>query len=243
MKLYFAGQGYNKILAKFPKSLKLSSFIDKKDLLNYWELTNDKPLFLDSGAFSAFTRGEKIDLDDYIKFIKENEYRLDVYATLDVIGDYKQTEINTQYMLDKGLNPLPIFHHGSPEKELERLCEKYDYIGFGGLVPLALEQKRLIKWLDRAFSIVKDYWPMKIHGLGVNSFKLWKRYPFYSTDATSWLKSVRFGESRFDSKVKNQFYSKKVHYRKRAEQALINYQQKADFVTKVWANKGISWKD
>src|SRR5262245_30767441 len=42
-------------------------------------------LFLDSGAYSAWKKGETIDVRDYIKFVREAEPCLTVYANLDVI--------------------------------------------------------------------------------------------------------------------------------------------------------------
>ena len=47
---------------------------------------NKVELFLDSGAFSAFTQKVTIDIQEYIAFIKEHEDIIDVYANLDVIG-------------------------------------------------------------------------------------------------------------------------------------------------------------
>ena len=43
-------------------------------------------VFLDSGAFSAWTRGMEIDIQKYIEFIKQNQDIITVYANLDVIS-------------------------------------------------------------------------------------------------------------------------------------------------------------
>ena len=52
--------------------------------------------FLDSGAFSAFTQGAEIDIQEYIEFIKEHKDYLEAYANLDVIGDAEAPNIIAQ---------------------------------------------------------------------------------------------------------------------------------------------------
>ena len=50
-------------------------------------------ILLDSGAFSAFNRGERIDLDDYIGFVKANESLIYRCINLDEIpGDFGSRE-------------------------------------------------------------------------------------------------------------------------------------------------------
>ncbi len=43
-------------------------------------------VFLDSGAFTAWTKRVEIDIQKYIEFIKQNQDVLTVYANLDVIS-------------------------------------------------------------------------------------------------------------------------------------------------------------
>ena len=77
-------------------------------------------VFLDSGAFSAWTRGVEIDIQKYIEFIKQNQDVITVYANLDVIspgrfsmGTKESAELtlrNQKIMEQAGLSPLPVFH-------------------------------------------------------------------------------------------------------------------------------------
>ena len=55
-------------------------------------------LFLDSGAYSAWSKGVTIDIDEYISFIKKNIKYITVYANLDVIGDPEATYRNQKYI-------------------------------------------------------------------------------------------------------------------------------------------------
>lgn len=152
-------------------------------------------LFLDSGAFSAFTKGVKIDIQEYIAFIKKNKKYIDVYANLDAIGDPEQTLKNQKVMEKAGLYPLPCFHYGSDIKYLEYYLENYEYIALGGMVPISSPQ--LIQWLDDIFPNYicdkKGYPKVKVHGFGMTSLKLMLRYPWYSVDSTSWVTTGRMG--------------------------------------------------
>lgn len=152
-------------------------------------------LFLDSGAFSSWSKGSEINIKDYIEFIKEYEEFLDVYAVLDSIGDPEKTLKNQKVMEKAGLTPLPCFHYGEPEKYLIHYLENYDYIALGGMVPISTPN--LIGWLDRIFKDYlcgKDGMPkVKVHGFGMTSIDLMFRYPWYSVDSTSWVMTSRFG--------------------------------------------------
>lgn len=259
--LYFAGYSTDKELPQVTgveNLLESYLYFKGKDFVSWNRNVGaiGKNIFIDSGAFSAFTKGKKIDIDEYIKFIKENQSYITTYATLDVIGDYEATRKNTEYMEASGLHPLPTFHYGSPLSELERLCKKYDYIALGGLVPLSMQRKKLQAWLDKCFSVImKQDKLIKVHGFGVNSFWAWKRYPFYSVDATSWLmggkfrRVVEFKNGKFIAynKRSTEINDKKLavyngHYTELNRGNVVEYLKAADYVTRLWANRGIIWK-
>ena len=261
MKIYFAGYTtIPEIVTETEADNFLESFLyfRKKDYGKWHQEQGylGKNLFLDSGAYSAFSRGEKIDLDEYIEFIKNNKQHIKTYAGLDVIGDWQATRKNIEYMEAHGLQPLPTFHVGSPLTELHRLCDKYDYIALGGLVPLATQRVKMESWLNTCFSVIKDYWPVKVHGFGVNSFWSWKKYPFYSVDATSWLAGMKFRQvvlfkdgkliQKNKQKEENDLWKMKVHESSYRELNLTNarsYMEAADFVTRVWEQRGIKFTD
>ena len=46
----------------------------------------DPAILLDCGAYSAFTQGTSIDLDQYIAYVKHNQHLVDCYLNLDVIS-------------------------------------------------------------------------------------------------------------------------------------------------------------
>lgn len=150
--------------------------------------------FLDSGAYSAHSLGKPIILDDYIAFIKRNQEMLDVYAVLDDIGSAQKTAENLAYMESKGLSPLPCYHWGEPYELLEGLIAKYDYFAIGGMVPIST--KDLIPWLDECFSRICDKEgnpKVKVHGFGLTTFQLIKKYPWHSVDSSSWALTAAMG--------------------------------------------------
>ena len=214
MKVYLAGTSVcspdeNKIMqGLFQQGSKLHSFFHcREGGFEYgWFNMNKKnkvDLFLDSGAFSAWTQGIEVDIQEYIKFIKEHEDILEVYANLDVIGlggklpnklTAEMTLKNQKIMEEAGLNPLPCFHFGEPFEYLKYYVDNYDYMAFG---VAGVKGSSLVPWLDTCFSDYvcdeKGYPKIKVHGFAVTSLPLMWRYPWYSVDSTSWVMTSRTG--------------------------------------------------
>lgn len=141
-------------------------------------------VFLDSGAYSAWTKKSEIPLKDYIAFIKRYRHLIHSYVSLDVIPglpakrsinnfivggrDTKQHKYhkiveataaksyeNHCRMLDAGLEPIPVYHQDENIKWLERLIE--DGNQYIGISPYARAHKSEVrKFLDESFSIVCD---------------------------------------------------------------------------------------
>lgn len=152
-------------------------------------------IFLDSGAYTAMTKGTVITLDEYCSYVKKHTDFIEVPAVLDAIGSAEETFKNQQEMERRGIRALPCFHYGEPEHYLEHYVANYDYISLGGMVPI--ETKQLLLWLDR---IWKDYLidkdgkaKIKVHGFGLTTEILMRRYPWYSVDSTSWVQLASRG--------------------------------------------------
>lgn len=153
-------------------------------------------IFIDSGAFSAHTKGTVINIDDYIAFIKENEKDITLYSNLDVIGDAEASHRNQLYMEDRGLVPLPCFHMGEDFKYLERYVRDYDYIALGGVAQAMNNKRLLVSWLNHCWRTICDadgYPKTRVHGFAITTLSIMFRYPWYSVDSTSWMRRGRFG--------------------------------------------------
>lgn len=162
---------------------------------------NGASIFLDSGAFSAYTLGVTIDLPTYCEYIKRNSDILRVEdgvrmaSVLDGIGDPLQTYRNQLAMEELGAKPLPCFHAGEDERYLEWYVQRYEYITLGGMV--GSSSKQLCVWLDRMWERYLTDGSgrprLKVHGFGITAIPIMERYPWYSVDSSSWIQSAAFG--------------------------------------------------
>lgn len=158
-------------------------------------------VFLDSGAFSAFTKGVAVDLPGYCDYIKRNQEIVAVEdgvllaSVLDGIGDPLKTYQNQLAMEAHGVRPLPCFHYGEDERYLEWYIANYPYITLGGMVPISTPQ--LVYWLDRIWDryLVDGAGrpKLKVHGFGLTTIDLMERYPWHSIDSSTWVQLAAFG--------------------------------------------------
>ncbi len=158
-------------------------------------------VFLDSGAFSMWTKDVTIPVSEYCDYVKKN---LDIIRTddgvvmasvLDAVGNPLQTYRNQLEMEFHGVTPLPCFHFGEDERYLEYYLSKYPYITIGGMVRQPTDQ--LIVWLDRIWNKYildgRGEARAKFHGFGITSVSIMERYPWYSCDSSSWIQAAAFG--------------------------------------------------
>jgi hypothetical protein len=158
-------------------------------------------VFLDSGAFSAYTQGVDIDIPGYVDYIKANRDIIVMddgvlcASVLDGIGDPLKTYQNQMHMESLGVRPLPCFHYGEDERYLEWYMANYSYITIGGMVPISKPQ--LYHWLDR---IWEEYLTdgsgrakLKVHGFGLTTVDLMDRYPWHSVDSSSCIQTGNMG--------------------------------------------------
>ena len=146
-------------------------------------------VFLDSGAFSAFTQGVEIDIGEYCDYIHKNADIVDFPSVLDAIGDPEGTWRNQEEMERRGVQPLPCFHYGEPLDLLRHYVAKYPYITIGGMVPISTPQLKI--WLDDIWrTVLADEYGrprVKVHGFGLTSLPLMMRYPWFSVDSSTWV--------------------------------------------------------
>lgn len=231
-------------------------------LTSYFYIKGDKDtsflkfrnLFIDSGAFTAFTKNATINIDEYLEFCHKLNLQGKngiTFSNLDVIGNPEATDKNWRYMRSEGIDALPVFHYGSDIKFLKRYLEedKVPYLALGGLVPYAKNKKKLVAWLDYCFSTIKPYFPVKIHLFGITSAWCLERYPIYSSDSTGWLSSGRHGriveyKSFALKEVAGKLgdYHRSNHYIQNYLLSIKEYLKLQDNITKLWKSRGIDWE-
>lgn len=168
--------------------------------------------FLDSGAYSAWSKGAQIDIDEYAEFIKANIEHLDVYVNLDHISG-KPGQPSTPQQKEEGARKswenflylteahgipgvVPVFHYGEDVKWLRQMLDYgCTYIGLGGMVGTTKQGRQ--EWLDRIWSehlVDAQGMPtVKVHGFGMTAVDHIFRYPWHSVDSTSWLRATAAG--------------------------------------------------
>lgn len=159
-------------------------------------------MVVDSGAFTAWTKREVVDLDAYCEYVHQLKDKCDHYVNLDVIpGEFgrvagqAEAEVaaqqgwdNLKYMENQGLHPMPVFHQGDDFKWLALMVEEgYDYLGISPANDRTTNQR--IEWLDDVFEVLTNAEGLPLvrtHGLAATSPKILRRYPWFSCDSTSW---------------------------------------------------------
>lgn len=183
-----------------PHILESYHYVGKQSFVDAMR-NNNAQIFLDSGAFSAYTLGVDIDLPTYCEYIKRNKDIIRVEdgvvmaSVLDGIGDPLKTYQNQLAMEALGAKPLPCFHAGEDERYLEWYVQNYEYITLGGMV--GSSTKQLAIWLDRMWDKYLTDGSgrprLKVHGFGITAIPLMERYPWHSCDSSSWIQSAAFG--------------------------------------------------
>ena len=182
------------------------------ELRSYWEFFTfgghklpvyGKPFFLDSGAYSAYSKGHPITIEEYTEFVLKFKDQVSYYANLDALPKdeseearthaAKESMSNQKYMEDAGLTPLPVFHMGEPWKYLEMYLEKYDFICLGGMVYMG----KLDAYLDEVWGryLVNDDGSAKckVHGFGLTSLRQMTQFPWETVDSSTWLIHSKLG--------------------------------------------------
>jgi hypothetical protein len=141
--------------------------------------------FLDSGAYTAFTKNKHVDFNEYCSFVKDPPFPIERYFQLDVIGDVEATRRNYFKMLDKGLNPIPIFTRGAALEQLDKFYETSDLIGIGALVKTN-NKREYLKWISEQNK-------RPVHWLGFGDIDFILKYQPYSCDVTTPLNPLMYG--------------------------------------------------
>lgn len=166
-----------------------------------WQIPylKEKDLFvLDSGAFTFMVNSHKkeIDWDHYVeeygKFIKENNIKYFFELDIDVIVGLKEVErLRTKLEKIAGKKCIPVWHKSRGLDYYKKMVKEYDYIAIGGIVTKEIKPKDYDMFIP-LLKIAREN-NCKVHGLGFTNLRLMKKYHFYSVDSTSWKSGGRFG--------------------------------------------------
>lgn len=215
--LYFAG-GWNKDVDVFLQEHnlnRLGSQLGERPLFEDWMKAKANGctghLFVDSGAWSAHSKGREIDIDEYIKYVNDHDDYFYIFAQCDTIpGKFRQIKTyqekmtapklswdNYLYMVDRVKSPdklLPIFHQGEDFVWLKNMLDYTDengihipYIGLSPANDSGVPMK--VEFLRRCFSMISssDNPNVRTHAFGMTSLEVLEKFPLTSADSTSWI--------------------------------------------------------
>lgn len=212
--IYFAGTqcAEAEVIVGEKALCRLFSYYNDRGKINErFHLNTPGKLFIDSGAFTAWTRNVEIDVDKYIDFLNENSDHIELAGQVDKIAgkidrqatpeEQEEASIltweNYLYMRQRLKKPnmvLYTFHIGEDFKFLKQALDWRDengkpfpYMALGGTVGKPLKQKK--EWFQKCWDIIKNSSnpDVKVHAFGMTSMKLLENFPFTSADSTSWI--------------------------------------------------------
>lgn len=169
-------------------------YFNKPDQIDKLRQSGER-VFLDSGAFSAWSQGVDIDLPGYCRFIQQYEDCFTVASVLDVIGSAEGTWENQQRMERLGTKPIPCYHYGEDPRWCEYYAANYDYMALGGFG--VATRRDMKEWLDEIWEKYltdgSGRAKTKVHGFAVTALPLMERYPWWSVDSSSWVQISSVG--------------------------------------------------
>lgn len=211
---YFAGtqcEEANTIMQQLNANVLKSYVNDKKEILKWFESKKNGwkgKLLIDNGAFTFHRNGESLDINEYIKWLNDNDAYIDYAIALDSIPgrwgqvrtskDFKESAIKTYenyiYMLERVNSPqklLPVFHMGEDFIYLKKYLELKDlqYMCLSAFKDTVNKYRE--DWYEQCFNLIRECGrdDIKFHCLGSATIQNVEKFPFYSTDATSWIMS------------------------------------------------------
>lgn len=166
-------------------------------------------LFIDSGAhtYQNDPKYEEYDVDywekhlqGYLRWVEKNRDYIFAIANFDfenIVGAEQVDVWNKKYfepfMLRTGI-PVCFVWHQNSLNDWEYYCKRYPYVGFssvnteGESIDLD-EYKNKLKIAEKNESLV--------HGFGMTRTGMLTELPFYTSDSTTWLVGLQYGEMNY----------------------------------------------
>lgn len=175
-------------------------------------------LFVDSGAYSAYTRGMTANVQSYVDYVNARSDQITICAQMDTIpGEFgrprtredvlkasPKTWDNFLFMRDNIDEPdkcIPIFHQGEDFKWLQKMLDYIDpytgnhipYIGISSDKRMCTKDREA--FYRRCWEVIhaSDNPEPMTHCFGTTAVASMQKFPFYSCDSTSWLRMATNG--------------------------------------------------
>ena len=153
-------------------------------------------VLIDSGAFSAYTQREVIDLDAYCRFLERRMPWLWDCVMLDVVGDGATSARNLRAMVERGLRPMAVLTDDQQPDVAAQLVEDAGNKRLCVAGATHWSSAPLLARLELVRRMAPD---AEVHALGLTRGNLAWRAPVATVDSSTWMAGVRFGKfSTFD---------------------------------------------
>lgn len=173
---------------------------------------SDVRLFIDSGAHTYQNDPKYADLTleyweshlaKYLRWVEKNRDYIFAIASFDfenLVGAEVVDRWNKEYfepfMLRTGI-PVCFVWHQNSYQTWEYYCQRYPYVGFSSVntegVAIDLsEYREKLKTAEKHDSLV--------HGFGMTRTNMLTELPFYTSDSTTWLVGLQYGEINYWTK-------------------------------------------
>lgn len=198
--IYFAGaQSKEKKLLDIGVRNILVSYMYKQSI-DFDLLKQFDHVFLDSGAFTLMEHKntqEEIDkyVEEYAEWLKTHHQFFHQIAEVDV-GSYEKMQAQRKLLRSLVGDKLVEVYHTEykNEKIIDEIASDGTYIAWGG------SQEEDIKTFNTAYNLNKRLnifftkaTKNKIHGFGITSPTVLRKFNFYSVDSTTWSVGARYG--------------------------------------------------
>jgi hypothetical protein len=173
--------------------------------------SKDREIMLDSGAFSAWSQGHEVNIDDLLRVYDElvikyaEKYKYFWLINLDKIpgergrSGTKEEFIEAIQISDKnfeilvkhyGPRVLPVFHQDETDDRLADVCDQSDYICLSPRNDVKEWARR--NWAQQKHQLVaRGKWT---HGLATTGEKMMKNVPWRSVDSATWTQVAGYGK-------------------------------------------------
>lgn len=220
-------------------------------LVSYYSLNGKPPpsgyemLLLDSGGFTARTKGVEIGVEQLAEYINQHEVRyafnLDTNSVPETLANQRFLQLECT-----AATILPVYHLSDFRSRQHRgllqqfIDDGFTYIGIGGVAGEGSPRTLQEAFYRYVFHTARD--SVRLHGLGITAVPMLRAYPWYSVDSTSWLSSARFGSSSTlkDPRIKR-FEARTHDYKELEYGEAVRWRQIEEKVTRLWAERGVTW--
>jgi hypothetical protein len=199
-------------------------------------------VMLDSGAWTAHTKGMTINLDKYAEFVHRNKhlfgggvFNLD-FIDPPVSAAYQTESAEKSYknwieLRKLGIDTIPVHHIGDDDESyLKKYLEQTDYIGIGAIAKLNAEARIYgLDYIWKEYLSNKDGTPRyRCHGLGLTDIKITLRYPWFSVDSTRAIMLAAHGGILLPKLDGDKFSYREIYQVAVSNQGRSHYRGKGD---------------